>query len=191
MTYLSSYDYELLADALDALEPDGSAQTARKSELEAWARSMAATGLGYLPPAQPGVTAPPIRVLVALEGGLVQGAVADVAGVRVIVVDYDTEGADLDGVYSIPQDGGGTAEACRSEHAAEHDPAFIDGAEAAEFADLQGAAEEFRKSAKRAEGWSFRTEEDRARYVAAQIAEAERLEALIAEEEEEEEEAAA
>lgn len=132
----------------------------------------------------------PIRVLVALEGGLVQGAVADRAGVAVTVLDYDTEGADADGVYAIPQQSTfgdlGTAEACRSHHAATNDPAFIDAAEAAPIADPAAAAEELRASIKRAEGWTWRSEEERARYIAEQLAEVERLEALASEEEDEE-----
>lgn len=47
--YLSSFDYQLIADALDVLDPDGSEATRRKQELEAWARQMAVTGRGHLP----------------------------------------------------------------------------------------------------------------------------------------------
>lgn len=148
---LSSYDYELLADALDVLDPDGSEQTNRKSELEAWARAMAATGTGYLPEAVPGRTAPPIRVLVALEGGTVQGAVADREGVAVTVLDYDDEGADADRVYAIPQGSGGFASAWVAEHDATPDAAFIDAALAAELDDPEGALAELRAEAER---WS-------------------------------------
>lgn len=141
---LSSFDYELIADALDCLDPDGSEQTARKQELEAWARQMSALGRGYLPPAKPGINAPPIRVLVAVEGGNVQGAVADREGVTVTVLDYDTEGADADRVFSIPQRGEGFAPAYRSEHEALADVAFIDGALTAELDEPEEAIEELR-----------------------------------------------
>lgn len=60
---LSSSDYELIADALDVLDPDGSEATNRKQELEAWARAMAATGRGYLPPAGAD-SLPAIRALI-------------------------------------------------------------------------------------------------------------------------------
>lgn len=38
---LTSMDYELIADALAILSPDGATESARADELEAWARSMA------------------------------------------------------------------------------------------------------------------------------------------------------
>lgn len=89
----------------------------------------------------------PTRVVVALEGGLVQGAVADRPGVSVTVLDYDTEGADAAEIRAIPQDGGGTAEATIGGHSAAHDPAWIDAAEKAELADPEGAIELLRKRA--------------------------------------------
>jgi hypothetical protein len=127
--YLSSFDYELIADALDILDPDGSEATRRKQELEAWARSMAATGRGYLPPAVPGETSPPIRVLVALEGGCVSAVTASVAGVQLVTIDYDTEGADEAELFDIPQDGEGTVEAFRHVGECDHDTSgFWEGA---------------------------------------------------------------
>jgi hypothetical protein len=139
---LSSFDYELIADALDVLDPDGSEQTRRKQELEAWARQMAETGRGHLPPAVPGETAPPIRVVAALEGGIIQGAVADRPGVVLLTVDYDTDG-EKDGVYDIPQgDDTTTAEAFRGEIRPEVDPAWIDGLQAARPSYGEGADEQ-------------------------------------------------
>jgi hypothetical protein len=90
-----------------------------------------------------------LRVLIALEGGIVQGTVADRPGVDVILLDYDTEGADVADLFAIPQSDGATAEAFRSQAGeAEHDPAFIDGALAAppsdpeaRIAQLRGFAE--------------------------------------------------
>lgn len=145
---LSSFDYALIADALDILDPDGSEATNRKQELEAWARQMAETGRGHLPAGEPGHTAPAIRVLVAIEGGLVQGAVADRPGVSVITLDYDTDGADPDEVFAIPQDDGSTSNATRGGLSAEHDPAWIDRAEAAELAEPEEAIARLRRRAK-------------------------------------------
>lgn len=76
--------------------------------------------------------AKPIRVLVAIDGGLVQGGCADVP-VELITLDYDCEGADDDEVYAIPQDEGGTARATRGGDDLKADPAFIDAALAAEL----------------------------------------------------------
>jgi hypothetical protein len=61
---LSSFDFALLADALDCLDPDGSEATRRKQELEAWARQMSETGRGYLPAVAPCNT-PPIDAILA------------------------------------------------------------------------------------------------------------------------------
>ncbi len=45
-----------------------------------------------------------MRILVHIEGGLVQSVSSDVLqDVEVVVVDYDTEGCDADEIYSIPQ----------------------------------------------------------------------------------------
>jgi hypothetical protein len=173
---LSSFDYELIADALDVLDPDGSEATRRKQELEAWARQMAATGRGYLPEGRPGETAPPIRVAVALEGGIVQGAVADRPGVAVTVLDYDTDGADADRVWAIPQDNGGTENAYVAEHDAEHDPAFIDAAQAAKLADPEEAIAELRE---RAGAWA----KDNPKLAAEELARAEEIEAELASDE--------
>lgn len=90
------------------------------------------------------VELPPIRVLVALEGGCVQGAVADVEGVAVTVLDYDTEGADGHRIYSIPQREAFNADAYVAEYDADHDPAFIDAAKAADLSDPEEALEQLR-----------------------------------------------
>lgn len=117
---LSSFDYELLADALDVLDPDGSEATKRKQELEAWARAMAATGVGYLPPL-------PVQLAIHLDGGIVQGTVANQPGVTVHVVDYDTEGGDTDRLFEVPQDDGSTERAYIGIWEPDVDPAFIQG----------------------------------------------------------------
>lgn len=77
--------------------------------------------------------AKPIRVLIALDGGLVQGGCSDVP-VEIIVVDYDTGGADPAELVDVPQDDGTTTEAFAHSQSFTVDPAFIDGAEAAMIA---------------------------------------------------------
>jgi hypothetical protein len=173
---LSSFDYELIADALDVLDPDGSEQTRRKQELEAWARQMAATGRGHLPTVAdrgaellraamalinayggdvpdwlrgeadallracadfdgfPG--ARPTRVVVTMEGGCVQGVVADRGGLLIRTLDYDIEGisgSDDEPLWNVPQDDGRTAEGYRSDpFEPDVDPAWIEAFENAE-----------------------------------------------------------
>ena len=83
----------------------------------------------------------PVRVLVALEGGCVQGAVADCEGVTVIVLDYDDEGADADRIFAIPQRGSGFSPAYVGHHDAPQDVAFIDAALAADLDDPVEAIE--------------------------------------------------
>lgn len=90
----------------------------------------------------------PLRVLVALEGGIVQGAVADLEGVTVTVLDYDTEGADEERVFAIPQRGAGYSDAYMVEHDADHDPVFIDAAKAADVAEPEEALESLRQDVK-------------------------------------------
>lgn len=51
-----------------------------------------------------------IRIVVAIEGGLVSGVVAD-RPIHLMTIDYDTEGADEDDISQVPQDGGKVAEA--------------------------------------------------------------------------------
>lgn len=68
-------------------------------------------------------TAP--RVVVSLEGGLVQGIVADV-NLEGFVIDYDVEGASLSDVIDLPQDGGVTAEGTMREEGVTTDSAWID-----------------------------------------------------------------
>jgi hypothetical protein len=180
--YLSSYDYALIATALEELDADGSEATARKQELEAWARQMAETGRGYLPPCN---TADPIRVLVALEGGVISGTVADRPGVEIVALDYDTEGADDEDLFDIPQDSGGTAEAFRAEHTPEIDAGFIARARAARPSDPEKRLDLLRRTV------AGLTEEGRASaWGAATIRELEELEKQIAAEELEQELAA-
>lgn len=50
-------------------------------------------------------TGEPPRVLIVLDGGLVQDVIADVP-LRATVLDYDTEGADLEDLHPVPQDEG-------------------------------------------------------------------------------------
>jgi hypothetical protein len=116
----------------------------------------------------------PIRVAVALDGGLVQGAVADRPGVSVTTIDYDTEGADADEVRAIPQDGGDTAEATIGGVSATFDPAWLDAAEGAELADLEAAIAVVRARVKRYE------EGGDAGLAADAIADAEELERKLA-----------
>ena len=62
---------------------------------------------------------PPVRVVVGMEGGVVQGATASVS-MELMVVDYDCDG-DPDAV-EIPQTGGGTSLASVACHEALVDP---------------------------------------------------------------------
>jgi hypothetical protein len=128
-------------------------------------------------PALAALIAGPIRVLVALEGGTVQGAVCDHAGCSVTVLDYDTDGAAADQVFAIPQDGDrGPSDAYRNGVSAVHDPAFIDAAEAAPLADPKGAIAELRE---RAEQWAKPCPE----LAAEALAEANEIEAQLTREE--------
>jgi len=68
-------------------------------------------------------TAPePIRVYVGIEGGVVQGASANVP-MELVVVDYDINGA-RDAV-PVPQAGGGTSLACVVDHSVLVDPETV------------------------------------------------------------------
>ncbi len=68
-------------------------------------------------------TAPePIRVYVGVEGGVVQGASANVP-MELVVVDYDIDGA-RDAI-PVPQAGGGTSLACVVDHAVLVDPETV------------------------------------------------------------------
>jgi hypothetical protein len=181
--YLSSFDYELLADALDVLDPDGSEATRRKQELEAWARAMAATGRGYLPPARPGETAPLPQVLIHLDGGLVQDIIAS-SPIHAVVLDYDTDGADLTDLFDIPQTDGDVEEGFVSDwgtiRGTAEDAAFIAAALASEPSYPKAKAADLRREAERADC------NEQAR--ASLIAEAERLEAIDSEKEREQDE---
>jgi hypothetical protein len=53
----------------------------------------------------------PERLLVHLEGGLVQCVLSEHEPCEVLIIDYDTEGADPDEISEIPQDDGTVAEA--------------------------------------------------------------------------------
>jgi hypothetical protein len=64
----------------------------------------------------------PIRVYVGVEGGVVQGASANVP-MELVVVDYDIDGA-RDAV-PIPQAGGGTSLACVVDHSVLVDPETV------------------------------------------------------------------
>jgi hypothetical protein len=77
-----------------------------------------------------GLPAKPIRILIALDGGLVQGGCSDVP-VDVTIVDYDVEGADEADLTDVPQDDGTTARAAVGGETFSVDPAFIDAAIAA------------------------------------------------------------
>jgi hypothetical protein len=142
--YLGSFEYELIADALDVLDPDGSAATNRAQELAAWARAMAATGRGYLPPS----TGKPLRVLVALEGGCVSAVIINRPGVELITLDYDTEGSDEADLFDIPQDGGDTAQAWRTIGECEQDEGgFFERARDARPSDPEGRLAMLRSNA--------------------------------------------
>ncbi len=49
------------------------------------------------------VTPDPAIIVVGCEGGLVQGASSNIEGLSMIVLDYDTEGADDDEITEVPQ----------------------------------------------------------------------------------------
>lgn len=59
-------------------------------------------------------------IVITLEGGLVQGISSDdpkLVGLKVVVIDYDSEGVDADEVEHVPQDENGeTEEATVSRH---------------------------------------------------------------------------
>ena len=58
-------------------------------------------------------------IVITLEGGLVQGVSSDdpaEQGKKVVVIDYDAEGADPDEVEKVPQGDGETADAVISTH---------------------------------------------------------------------------
>lgn len=58
-----------------------------------------------------GAVLKPERLVVVLEGGLVQGVLSETTAMELVVIDYDTEGASEDEICTIPQYGGGTAQA--------------------------------------------------------------------------------
>lgn len=71
------------------------------------------------------ITLPMPRVVVALEGGLVQGASSDLP-VDMVVVDYDTEGGDDEDIVDLPQNDGSTAESFIRGEYVDIDPAWVD-----------------------------------------------------------------
>lgn len=48
----------------------------------------------------------PVRICIVLEGGLVQSVLTAGVPVEVVVIDYDTDGADNSELRSVPQDDG-------------------------------------------------------------------------------------
>jgi len=81
------------------------------------------------------------RVVVSLDGGLVQGIVADIA-LDGYVVDYDTDGAPLRDLVEIPQSDNTTSEGLMRGESVEVDSGWIDGAIGAYEAHDPDAADE-------------------------------------------------
>lgn len=71
--------------------------------------------------------AAPIRIVVVIEGGLVQDVISNMP-VTVTVIDYDVEGHDpvSDQTYAIPQDKGSVEPAYRSTYGASIDTGRVD-----------------------------------------------------------------
>jgi hypothetical protein len=65
------------------------------------------------------------RVVVGVEGGLVQGASSDLP-VELVVVDYDLD-EEADGAVEVPQSGGSTTLATIISHGVDLDPDFVAG----------------------------------------------------------------
>lgn len=65
------------------------------------------------------------RIVVGLDGGLVQGISTDIEGVSAIIVDYDIEGADLSEIHDVPQSDGDTAEAYIRGEVIDDDPDWV------------------------------------------------------------------
>jgi len=65
------------------------------------------------------------RVVVGVEGGLVQGASSD-RPVELVVLDYDMNDVD-DGAVEVPQSGGSTTLATIISHGVDLDPEFVAG----------------------------------------------------------------
>jgi hypothetical protein len=105
---LEAHEVDDLCDTINAPQPDVYAVFAKQVS----------------PAPAPKNTA--IRVLVRLEGGCVQGVVADDM-CDVIVVDYDSEGADEDDLTPVPQSNGRTEFAVVGVWYPMVDPQFIDG----------------------------------------------------------------
>lgn len=71
------------------------------------------------------VEVPAPRVVVSVQGGLVQGGCSDVP-VDFYVIDYDVEGASESSIIDIPQDEGKTSEGTMNGHDLKIDPDWID-----------------------------------------------------------------
>lgn len=70
----------------------------------------------------------PERLLINLEGGLVQAVLSEHTEHQVLVVDYDTDGADKDEITEIPQGDGTVADACTRIENTVVDPTFTQNA---------------------------------------------------------------
>jgi hypothetical protein len=46
----------------------------------------------------------PVKIVIVMEGGIVQGVVTAGVPVRVVIVDYDVDGMDPDELVRIPQE---------------------------------------------------------------------------------------
>ncbi len=70
---------------------------------------------------------PSIRLVIKLEGGLVQWIGTDNTDhkIQIAIIDYDTDGADDDEIVEIPQDDSGVADAIARIEEAEVDVEFI------------------------------------------------------------------
>lgn len=69
---------------------------------------------------------PELRILVTMEGGVVTAVLANQPGIKVLLVDYDTAGAEDNELSLIPQDRGNVAEAIATFPVVEERSAFID-----------------------------------------------------------------
>ena len=70
---------------------------------------------------------PSIRLVIKLEGGLIQWIGTDNTDhkIQIAIIDYDTDGADDDEIVEIPQDDDGVADAIARIEEAEVDAEFV------------------------------------------------------------------
>jgi len=68
----------------------------------------------------------PVKIVITLDGGLVQAVVSDGTPVEYVVIDYDTEGGDENDMLDVPQDDGSTTKAWLSGNMAEVDKPWVD-----------------------------------------------------------------